>query len=339
MENPLISVIIPIYNVEKYLDKCISSVVGQTYSNLEIILIDDGSPDACPQMCDNYAKNDARIKVIHKNNEGLAAARNAGLNVATGDYIAFVDSDDWIEPILYEEMLKLANKGKAEIICCGAVKLRGENKTEKCFCYYPTGTVCDSDEIVKDILLDKIGSQVCFRLYESKCWDNLRFPEGRLYEDIPTTFKAFLKAKRIGFIAEPYYNYRINKASISFILNPLKPYHIFLGFKEHYDFAMKHFPEIAVICCAKTAHYAISTYFNYYSTGEGKIYLALSDVTEFLMENKEIIKKHKSIIPYTRGLALTAFYLSPSLFKVFCKIFGKSLIKIRSSIKSKKYSI
>ena len=94
----LISVIIPIYNVEAYLDECIASVIAQTYSNLEIILVDDGSPDNCPQMCDEWAAKDSRIRVIHKENGGLSDARNAGIDIATGEYIAFVDSDDWIEP-------------------------------------------------------------------------------------------------------------------------------------------------------------------------------------------------------------------------------------------------
>ena len=98
MNEPLVSVIVPVYKVEKYLDKCIESIVGQTYENLEIILVDDGSPDNCPTMCDEWAQKDSRIKVIHKENGGLSSARNAGLDACTGDYIGFVDSDDWIEP-------------------------------------------------------------------------------------------------------------------------------------------------------------------------------------------------------------------------------------------------
>lgn len=97
MNDPLISVIVPVYKVEKYLDECVESIVNQTYRNLEIILVDDGSPDNCPQMCDDWAKRDARIRVIHKENGGLSSARNAGLDVCTGEYISFIDSDDWLE--------------------------------------------------------------------------------------------------------------------------------------------------------------------------------------------------------------------------------------------------
>ncbi len=114
-----ISVIIPVYKVEKYLDKCVESIVNQTYKNLEIILVDDGSPDNCPAMCDVWAEKDERIRVIHKENGGLADARNAGMDIATGDYIGFVDSDDWIEPNMYEMLLKNALKYDADISRCG----------------------------------------------------------------------------------------------------------------------------------------------------------------------------------------------------------------------------
>ena len=104
--NPLISVIIPIYNVEKYLARCVDSIVNQTYKNLEIILVDDGSPDRCPQMCDDYVEKDSRIKVVHKNNGGLSDARNTGIAVATGEYISFIDSDDWIDLETYDLVLE-----------------------------------------------------------------------------------------------------------------------------------------------------------------------------------------------------------------------------------------
>lgn len=115
MESKLISVIVPVYNVEKYLSKCIDSILAQTYKNLEIILVDDGSPDNCPKICDEYAKKDNRIKVIHKENGGLSAARNVALDIAKGEYIGFVDSDDFIAEDMYEVLYNLAEKYNAEI--------------------------------------------------------------------------------------------------------------------------------------------------------------------------------------------------------------------------------
>ena len=117
--NPMISVIVPIYNVEKYLARCVDSIVNQTYKNLEIILVDDGSPDRCPQMCDDYAEKDSRIKVIHKKNGGLSDARNAGMAVATGEYISFIDSDDWIETSMFELLLNNIFQYDCEISCGG----------------------------------------------------------------------------------------------------------------------------------------------------------------------------------------------------------------------------
>ena len=121
MSQALISVIIPVYKVEKYLDRCLESIVNQTYKNLEIILIDDGSPDNCPAICDEYAQKDSRIKVIHKANGGVSSARNKGIDVATGDYIGFVDSDDWIEPDMYETLIKNAEQYNSDISRCSYV--------------------------------------------------------------------------------------------------------------------------------------------------------------------------------------------------------------------------
>ena len=134
MNKPLISVIIPIYKVEEYLDECVQSVLNQTYKNLEVILVDDGSPDRCPQMCDEYAKADNRVKVVHKQNGGLSDARNAGLEIATGDYIGFVDSDDFIERNMYEVLLNKLQSIGTEVISCKFIWFSdGEKKTYNWF--------------------------------------------------------------------------------------------------------------------------------------------------------------------------------------------------------------
>ena len=114
--NPLISVIVPVYKVEEYLARCVDSILGQTYRNLEILLVDDGSPDRCGVMCDEYASRDSRIRVIHKENGGLSSARNAAIDVARGEYIGFVDSDDWIEPETYEALLDMALTEQVKLV-------------------------------------------------------------------------------------------------------------------------------------------------------------------------------------------------------------------------------
>ena len=126
--QPKISVIVPVYKVENFLDRCVESIVGQTYENLEIILVDDGSPDNCPAMCDGWAEKDSRIRVIHKENGGVSSARNAALDIATGDYIGFVDSDDWIEPEMYSSLIQqISESGKHIALCSSfAVEISGE---------------------------------------------------------------------------------------------------------------------------------------------------------------------------------------------------------------------
>ena len=119
----LISIIIPVYKVEKYLKRCVDSVIGQTYPNLQIILVDDGSPDNCPQICDEYAAQDKRIEVIHQANAGVSNARNNGLKVAKGDYILFIDSDDYIAPDMCEKMLAFAQQTQADIVVCDSLML------------------------------------------------------------------------------------------------------------------------------------------------------------------------------------------------------------------------
>ena len=131
MEEPLISVIVPVYKVEPYLDKCISSIVNQTYKNLEIILVDDGSPDNCPAMCDAWAEKDSRIRVLHQRNQGGGAARNAGLDLTSGSLIAFVDSDDYIAPVMYAHLYELLKSG-ADIAECSYVEVAGNDAVFAC---------------------------------------------------------------------------------------------------------------------------------------------------------------------------------------------------------------
>lgn len=321
MERPLISVIVPVYKVEAYLEECVRSLQSQTYGDLEIILVDDGSPDGCPEMCDSYAAGDSRIKVIHKENGGLADARNTGMNHATGELIAFADSDDWIAPQTYEQMVQMFREDpELDIVCCAAARVRDGEEVESAFFYYPTGTVKTGEEITRRILLDEIGSQVVKGLYKRHCWEGVRFPMGLLYEDIPTTYKAYMKAKKIAFIAEPFYKYRMNQESISTTAKAIKPYHIYLGFKDHYLCAEEHFPEIAIRCCGNAGHYAISTYFHYCSERSAELEAAVEDVREFLDTHKAEILQDRQL-PRSRMLALRIYYLSNTVFKLLCRVF------------------
>ena len=169
-----ISVVVPVYNVEEYLDQCVESLVGQTYKNLEVILVDDGSPDNCPAMCDEWAERDNRIKVIHKENGGVSSARNAALDIDSGDYIGFVDSDDWIEPDMYEILIKNAKKYDADISrCAGLLDYcdRSEEYNEVSSCTVYKG----KDELIKSIISDDSYVALWTGIYKSSVIAPLRF--------------------------------------------------------------------------------------------------------------------------------------------------------------------
>lgn len=204
--QPLISVIIPVYKVELYLRECIDSVLAQTYQNLEVILVDDGSPDQCGSICEQYAEKDNRVCVIHKENGGLSDARNAGIDVAKGEYIGFVDSDDWVAPDMYECLYKASVEYNAEIVVCGYYDCwRGKYHAA----YHSDVQIYENEEGMEALLWLKIGNYSWNKLYKRELWTkDIRFPKGKVYEDVRTTYRVVQKSKTIVSIPEIKYYYR-----------------------------------------------------------------------------------------------------------------------------------
>lgn len=213
-QKPLISVIVPVYKVEKYLNRCIDSIVNQTYSDLEIILVEDGSPDNCQKICDDWCDKDNRIRTIHKTNEGLSSARNTGLEQAKGEYICFVDSDDWIEKEMVETLYNACKENKTLLSVCGRyIVSNGEKIKDKCF---PKSSVINSVEFLKYMFVGKdCDCAVWDKLYHKSLWDNIYFPNGRIYEDIAVQYKIVLKNDSIAIINKPLYNYFRREGSIT----------------------------------------------------------------------------------------------------------------------------
>lgn len=213
--DSLITIVVPVYNVEKYLERCVRSLINQTYKNLEIILVDDGSTDNSGNLCDNYMKNDRRIKVIHKKNGGLSDARNAGLNVAKGKYISFIDSDDYVEDkfieILYNSLIKYNTKISISDICVrydtGEIIMNSNEKTY----------VVTEKELIRQMLIGKrdIENSACNKLYDITLFEDVRYPVGKLYEDTATTYKLLLKCNKIVVNSFPLYNYMKRRNSIT----------------------------------------------------------------------------------------------------------------------------
>ncbi len=215
IDDVLISIIVPIYNVEKELPRCVESLIGQTHKNLEIILVDDGSPDNCPQMCDEYAKKDSRIRVIHKENGGLSDARNAGILAATGKWLLYVDSDDYIELDSCKKLLAVAEREDVDFVqgAYEAISYTNEcqkTKVYRCSIPYTKNDVYSAREfLIYSIKYNELLHPAWCRLYKRDfvTSNNLFFEKGLIFEDTHLLPSLFLLAKKIGYIDYPFYKY------------------------------------------------------------------------------------------------------------------------------------
>lgn len=211
---PLISVIIPVYNTKDFLPDCLNAVLKQTYTNLEIIVIDDGSNDGCAKICDTYAKKDTRIKLIHQKNAGLSAARNAGLKLATGEFVTFIDGDDTVTVDYVERLFSLVQKYQTKISICSFAEIYpdktsnfGKNYSEKCF---------STAECLRYMLNEQGFTTTAWgKLYARTLWENLKFPDGKLHEDIGVIYRTILQCDKIAYTPEPNYYYYQRENSIT----------------------------------------------------------------------------------------------------------------------------
>ena len=211
---PKISVIVPVYKAERYLKTCVDSIRKQTFADLEILLIDDGSPDGCGRLCDEFAREDPRIRVFHVANGGVSRARNLGLAKARGEYVGFVDSDDYIEPDMYETLYYSAQSSGASIVEGGYYELnRGRwlDMSKGRDCSFPGGEAA----LLELVHTHTFQYMCCTKLYRRECVDDVRFPLDCRYEDIYFVSGALAKADRVQYVSRPFYRYRLNENSFS----------------------------------------------------------------------------------------------------------------------------
>lgn len=306
--NKLITVIVPIYNVKKYLSNCVESLIGQTYNNLEIILVNDGSTDNSGKIIDKYAQKDKRIKVIHKQNGGVSSARNEGLKIATGDYITFVDSDDFINIKTYEILYNLLKKYNSDIVMCEAVKVyendEGKIIAPKLKIHNIKEEVINSCKAIKLMIMDgNVGNFACTKLFKKELFQNILFPEGKVYEDAGTIYKVVHNANKIVYTNQKLYNYfygRVGAITSSFsekkILDSLEAYY------GQYTFILKNYPEIE--------EYAMITWIRMYTSAMEKI--CMNNYNE-LWNREDVIDKYKDF-KFAMGNLNTEFlnkYLDP----------------------------
>lgn len=241
-ENELVSVIVPIYEVESYLKSCVNSILKQTYKNIEVILVDDGSPDRCPEICNELALFDNRIKVIHQKNMGLSGARNTGIDNATGAYLVFVDSDDTVEETMIEKLYMCLHKHNCMMAACGRNYVFEDGKIIH---NLPKGmdVVFEFTDAIREMnTFYKFDMSAWAKIYNKELFSEIRFPVGKLSEDYFVMYRLIDLAQKIGFISEPLYNYLQRTSSIS---RNKKINHDFIeAAKEQMLYLDKKYPEL-----------------------------------------------------------------------------------------------
>lgn len=286
---PRLSVIVPVYKVEKYIHKCVESILNQTFTDFELILVDDGSPDDCGRICDEYAKKDSRVRVIHKENGGQSSARNIGLDVAKGEIIGFVDSDDDIEVNMYKNLIDYMDKERLDIAFGDVYLVRGDRIRKQSM--YSGNKVLNKKEGLNDNLICKIDNAVWNKIYKKSIFDNLRFKEGIVYEDVRIMYKIFNKSQRSGYLKEClYYYYKRQNSTIAQSFNSKSRYDCFKGYKERLEFSIKENLDCVEMCRVLAVETALATLTAFYANKEDEDSDRYKDVVSFLNVNSAKVK-------------------------------------------------
>ena len=240
MNDILISIVVPIYNVEKYLKQCIESIINQTYKNIEILLVNDGSTDNCAQICDEYAQIDERIKVIHKKNGGLSDARNSGINIAKGKYIAFIDSDDYVSEEYIEKLYNAISENNVRIAQCNFVKVTDDNTEIEKIGYAEKNKIKSGYEMVKELYTGHWENILAWnKLYDIGLFKNVRYPFGKIHEDEFTTYKILYEIQNVAIVEDCLYKYRQNDNSITGQNFKKKRLDVIIAYEERMEFFEK----------------------------------------------------------------------------------------------------
>ena len=297
----LISIIVPAYNSESYLEKCVDSLLAQTYTDYELILVDDGSTDSTAQICDAYREKDARVRVIHQKNGGLSDARNAGIREASGDYLAFVDSDDWADPELLSVLWEGIGKG-ATISACGFYTVRN-GKAVAWRNDHDDYRVLPAVEAVRDMLYTKsIDTSAWAKLFHKSCFSRILFPKGHLYEEVATTYRLFLTQEKIALTTRPLYYYVKHAGSI--VTSSFSDRHMdMLAYsQEMLDLAKERYPELIPAAKRRIVYacfYLLKTMGNRYAEYPGQTRTIMAQFKSYergVMKDPEAPRRDKAAI-------------------------------------------
>ncbi len=323
----LVSLIIPVYKVEKYLNKCVESVVNQTYKNLEIILVDDGSPDNCPNMCEAWAKKDSRIKVIHRKNGGLSAARNSGIEVAKGEYFCFVDSDDYVAKDYVKSLYESLKSNNADMAICEVTEVNekynviDDKKTRERL----TNCVKTGLELLDLILPAKTYAYVVAwnKLYKRELFNNLRYAEGKIHEDEFIIHRLFARCNRVAIIDKPLYYYLKRGDSIIGIGFNIKRINALEAFEDRISLCKEiHQPKLAI----KALYMLLTTVAYYTELMTRSTNIDSNTKLKYKYKFKKLYKKYlieilkSDVFSFKQKLSVSLYGISPALYKCYIKI-------------------
>ena len=319
--QPRISVIVPIYKVEKYLMRCIKSIQNQTYTNLEIILVDDGSPDRCGEICEEFARQDKRICVIHKENGGLSDARNAGLEVAKGEYIAFVDSDDYIAPDFLQTLYGHLVETDSDVALCSYQVVTGQdllvNQEETTPVY-----VYNRKELLLN-LYDANHEDATFfivawnKLYKRSLWQQVRFPKGKIHEDEATTYQIFDLCKKGVYVKAPLYGYFTSESSITRDAFSIKRLQWMDALNDRIDYFEKLKEEQLIACSLRARADGAIHYYYPLAQLDGKTGQYKNEMAQLKSYVRIALKENKRFqnLTLSNKLGYRIFLMSPWLYK------------------------
>lgn len=313
---PKLSVIVPVYKAENYLHKCVDSILNQTFTDLELILVDDGSPDNCGRICDEYAQKDARVRVIHKENGGVSEARNIAIEAAQGDIIGFVDSDDEIDLNMYEDMINYLIAHNLDVVCCDVYVVRNVRKTFRP--RYPKNMIFSHEEAINNILNGTLDNAAWNKIYKRSVIGNIRYPKGRIYEDVATTYKYIANADKVGYLCQPLYYYFKRKGSIiNLAFNSKARYDCFLGYKERLNFVTDN----GLSCEEESRGLAVSTALSaltvFYANKENTSSERYRNVCGFISKNRSVNSRY---LKNKQRILLWSFSNCTALHKAYSKL-------------------
>ncbi|QWQ39040.1 glycosyltransferase [Gemella sp. zg-570] len=295
MNDELISIIVPVYKVEKYLERCVNSILLQTYKNLEIILVDDGSPDDSGKMCEELAKTDSRIVVYHKENGGLSDARNFGVEKARGKYIGFVDSDDYIHENMYQHLYETIKTNNIDIAECNVTRVYG-NKEKPHYAGEEFCNILRVDEYIKEYLsMEKVYGSVWCKLISSDIAKKLKFPVGKYYEDMFYNYDLFKVIDKIAITSKCYYYYYIRENSITTEKYSSKQIDIIEILNTINDYILKEYPQFSEESFIRLTYAYLSTFNHLIVDNNYKNYPEFIELREYFKNNfSKILKSSKA---------------------------------------------